>query len=311
MEESVKIARCPGTCGEWVQGARNGIPFLVDCPIDLYSIARVKLSLDKICWSFPPGKEKVSKILKLIRSEKKFSYGGEVQFLAELPIGKGMASSTADMTSAAAAALLAMEELPRPKELANLALKIEPSDSVMFPGITEIAHVDGTYHKVLGPVVPAQFLALDWGGQIDTLSFNARQDLKFHYQKYEKEISNALAAIKEGIERSDLEKMAYGSTMSALCNLEINPKPLFQKFHSFIIRNGGLGVITAHSGTLLAGVFPPGQHLESVIQSAKELFEPSYIDSFNAINGGVDWGDDICMEVTYAGPRKLTAGIRL
>ncbi|MHB1652033.1 MAG: GHMP family kinase ATP-binding protein [Desulfitobacteriaceae bacterium] len=280
-------ARCPGTCGEWVQGAKFGVPFLVDCPIDRYSEAIVEITAPG--WEIPSGKEKVGRALTLLCSENGIPQEGKVSFVTELPIGKGMASSTADIVAAAAALWAAHGVSPESEALARLALRIEPSDSVMFPGITEISHVQGSYYKFLGPTVPAKFLALDWGGEVDTLHFNARQDLAGHYRRHEQEIRRALALVKKGIEEVDLERMVSGGMLSARCNLEINPKPFFAEFQSWVLRNSGFGVITAHSGTLLAGVFSPQTDLRELQWDAQERFMPVYIDMFSARDGGVEF----------------------
>lgn len=280
-------ARCPGTCGEWIQGAKSGEPFLVDCPVDRYS--EVSVELTSLGWNIPLHKTKVNKALQILSLEKNIKQYGIFQFNKEIPIGKGMASSTADIVSATAAFLAALGERPTDKQLARIALNVEPSDSVMFPGITEISHVYGNYHKVLGPVVPAKFLALDWGGEVDTLRFNARIDLSAHYRKHEPEILKAFELIEEGILNADLEKMAMGGKISATCNLEINPKPYFKEFSFWVRERAGLGIITAHSGTLLAGVFPPGMDLEKLKADAVERFSPVFIELLSAQNGGVEF----------------------
>jgi L-threonine kinase len=293
MEFTVGLARCPGTCGEWVQGARNGVPFLIDCPIDRFSEIKVTLSLNAKKWDLPPGKTKVLQVLELIKKDFAFpSLGGRVDFLQQLPEGKGMASSTADISAAAAAALLALGQKPTPECLANLALRIEPSDSVMFPGITEIEHVQRHHHHVLGSSLPALFLALDWGGSVDTKVFNARPGLAEHYRRCEGEIRKAYEIALEGIEQKDLEKLAIAGTRSAQCNLEMNPKHLFKSFLDWVLKNGGLGVVTAHSGTLLAGVFPHSENYERTLRThlgyeAKQRFNPVYLDLFSSHPGGV------------------------
>ncbi|KLU58992.1 L-threonine kinase [Peptococcaceae bacterium CEB3] len=282
-------ARCPGTCGEWVQGARSGIPFLVDCPIDQYAEAVVEVGEDSGNWLVPGEKEKVRKALLLMREERGFSGGGILRFRRELPTGKGMASSTADIVSACAAVAAALGEAVSGRNLARWAFGIEPSDSVMYPGLTEINHIRGSYHQTLGAAVPAGFLALDWGGEVDTLRFNARADLYGHYRKHEFTISRALALVREGIKGGDLEKMAAGSTLSAECNLEVNPKPFFTEFKTWVRSRGGLGLVTAHSGTLIAGVFPPDYALDSLLAEAKERFGPVFAETFRARGGGVEY----------------------
>lgn len=293
MDFAIGLARCPGTCGEWVQGARKGIPFLVDCPIDRFSEARVSLDMHATGWDLPLGKTKALQVLELLKEDLGLpSLSGKVEFLQQLPEGKGMASSTADITAVVAATLIALGEDPVPERLAHFALRIEPSDSVMFPGITEIEHVQRHKHRVLGPSVPALFLALDWGGAIDTRVFNARPGLAEHYRRYEDEIARAYGLAREGIEQIDLEKLAVAGTISARCNLEINLKSQFEPFVAWVLQKGGLGVVTAHSGTLLAGVFPlndfSGQEVRKNLRlEAHQRFTPAYLDLFHSHSGGI------------------------
>ncbi len=293
MDFAVGLVRCPGTCGEWVQGARRGVPFLVDCPIDRFSEARVALSTQATGWDLPLNKIKALQVLELIKENLRLpTLGGKVDFFQQLPEGKGMASSTADITAVAAAALIALGEDPLPERLAKFALRIEPSDSVMFPGITEIEHVQGHNHRVLGSSVPALFLALDWGGAIDTNMFNARPGLAEHYRRYECEIERAYRLAREGIDQRDLEKLATAGTISARCNLEINDKSFFEPFLNWVRQKGGLGVVTAHSGTLLAGVFPQNAFSSEEIRKnlkleAQQQFAPAYLDLFHSHPGGI------------------------
>ncbi|GAB6154391.1 GHMP kinase [Desulfosporosinus burensis] len=293
MDFTVGLARCPGTCGEWVQGARRGVPFLVDCPIDRFSEARVALNLHTNSWDLPLHKTKALQVLELLKANLGLpTLGGKVDFLQQLPEGKGMASSTADITAVAAATLIALGEDPAPERLAHFALQIEPSDSVMFPGITEIEHVQGHNQRVLGSSVPAVFLALDWGGTIDTRVFNARPGLAEHYRRNELEIEKAYRLACEGIEQGDLEKLATAGTISAQCNLEVNYKSFFKPFLTWVKQNGGLGVVTAHSGTLLAGVFPQNGFSAHEVRKnlqfeAQQRFTPAYFDLFNSHPGGI------------------------
>jgi len=293
MDFAVGLARCPGTCGEWVQGARDGVPFLIDCPIDRFSEARVALNMNAAGWDLPQNKLKALQVLELLKDTLGLPrLGGKVEFSLQLPEGKGMASSTADITAVAAATLVALGEEPVPERLADFALQIEPSDSVMFPGITEIEHVQGHSHRLLGSSVPALFLALDWGGTIDTKVFNARPGLAEHYRRYESEIKRAYRLACEGINQGDLEKLASAGTISAQCNLEINSKSYFEPFLSWVRQKGGLGVVTAHSGTLLAGVFPQNglfNHdvCRNLRNEAQQRFTPAYIDLFHSHSGGI------------------------
>ncbi|AFL99669.1 MULTISPECIES: propanediol utilization kinase [Desulfitobacterium] len=302
-------AKCPGTCGEWVQGAKDGIPFLVGCPINRFVEAKAEIlfseptnkrhyahqqELQNWIWELPEGKEKTRQALeRFARSQNLPSLTGKLRMKSQLLVGKGMASSTADMTAAVSAVAHALAIPWEPEEQARLALAIEPSDPIMFPGVTELAHGDGRYIKSLGSKIPAQLLMLDGGGFLDTLAFNARRDLPGHYRKYEFMIKNALALFYEGMDQRDLEKIARASTVSAQCNQDINPKPFFEDFLSWILGRGGLGVIAAHSGTLLAGIFPA--HLSTTekrnLQRESHIqFRPGRVEWVETYDGGIEGG---------------------
>lgn len=292
-------ARCPGTCGEWVQGAKGGIPFLIDCPVDRF--VEVKTHFNKHqanmdssgrrdTWQLPQRKIKTEQALELLANRFGFAGKGKVSFCSELSVGKGMASSTADLSAVMAAVLTSFDISWEPEDLARIALTIEPSDPVMFPGITEFAHLDGKYVRKLGENIPAQLLALDWGGTLDTQCFNARSDLSAHYRKNELLIRKALAVFYEGMDNFDLEKLAYAGTISAQCNQEINPKPYMQELNHHVRGQGGLGMVTAHSGTLLAGVFPPTLSQikkEEILENARLRFNPVRIEWMETGNGGI------------------------
>jgi L-threonine kinase len=300
-------ARCPGTCGEWVQGAKDGVPFLIGCPVDRFveAVAFQFPSLEQQInrdypfesiknWGLPKDKEKTRTVLeKLLKANNFPSSQVKIQLISELPSGKGMASSTADMV----AAMVAVSELLsipwEASSLAQLALEVEPTDPVMFSGITEFAHRDGSYVKSLGPVIPANFLMLDWGGSIDTQSFNAKSGLSVHYRRNELKIKEALLLFYEGMEKGNLEKIAQASTLSAQCNQEINPKPEFENFLSWVVQNGGLGVVTAHSGTILAGIFSAQTSLSSLntLQAEAAMrFQAEKVEWVEANSGGVQGG---------------------
>jgi len=167
------MVKAPGTCGELVQGFLDGSHFLVTCPVDLYSTVSVVL------YRGQPGvlgPEDCPKAIQAVCST--LAYLGKGDLTAELtihsplPRGKGMASSTADVAGAAAATALALGIALTPRELGALAVAVEPSDGVMFPGIALFDHREGRLAQELGPPPPMEVIVLDFGGVVDTLEFN-------------------------------------------------------------------------------------------------------------------------------------------
>ena len=64
-------------------------------------------------------------------------------------------------------------------EVAYVALATGPiSDGIFYPGIVLFDHVHGRIREYLGDALPMYIAIFDVGGEIDTLHFNKRHDLK-------------------------------------------------------------------------------------------------------------------------------------
>ena len=145
----------PGTCGELAQGMLDGVVCMVTCPIDLRSTATVQLSpgdgVVQAPSDSPKAKLAVQATLTVLGEAKT---DARLHLDSPLPRGKGMASSTADVSAAIAATASAAGRELAPEQIAEIALAIEPSDGVMFPGIVLFDHRKGRVSRVLGPPPP-------------------------------------------------------------------------------------------------------------------------------------------------------------
>ena len=87
--------RVPGSCGELVQGICHGTPFLLTCPVPLYSTVCVS---DRPAPSRLP--EKATQAMKVTLAHLQRSvFPYHVSLTSSIPRGKGMASSSADAVS--------------------------------------------------------------------------------------------------------------------------------------------------------------------------------------------------------------------
>ena len=94
------IVRVPGSCGEVMQGFWQGRPFLVTCPIDRYSTVVVCPGTGRLVG----GGAKARRALALGQAYCRCDSLAHDFFLtSELPPGKGMASSSADICAVLAA----------------------------------------------------------------------------------------------------------------------------------------------------------------------------------------------------------------
>lgn len=237
----------PGSCGELVQGYGWGSSFMITCPVDRYSRAESRLSASP---SRLPAKSDAARALTL-RYLGKEHLSVDVHLTSDIPVGKGMASSTADITAVCQATALACGCVLSPEEIAAIAIAIEPSDATFYPGIVQFDYRGGTVIRRLGPSPAAQILVYDCGGEVDTLAFNSRKDLVAMQKENEADIRKAVALCLEGLRSGSVDQIGEAATISAFANQKILYKEALEPFYEAGRRAGGRGVIAAHSGTVL------------------------------------------------------------
>ena len=162
--------RVPGSCGELLQGWHRGEPFLVTCPIARYTTVRAAASLQGLIGLG----EKARCALQLYLREagiEKFPFG--MQLTSELPRGKGMASSSADIAAVLAAASQALGQPLAPEAILCLAVQVEPTDAVFLPGIVCLNQVTGRVQRVYRRLSYPYLTIFDTGGTVDTADCHA------------------------------------------------------------------------------------------------------------------------------------------
>ncbi|MDY6269414.1 MAG: GHMP kinase [Selenomonadaceae bacterium] len=241
MEFSVRV---PGSCGELVQGWMDGEPFLVTCPIERYTTVRVSDRIEGLHGLGRKSLRALELALELVGAES-FPWGMELA--SELPHGKGMASSSADIAAVAAGAALAFGRALTPQEILALAVRIEPTDGVFFPSVVRMNQVTGTVLEAY-PQMPRFWIAVfDTGGAIDTVALHKRR-----LPQAERPWARILPRLHQGT-----DDVAQAAQQSAIWQDDILPKPQFPAFTVAVNDAGACGLCAAHSGTVLGALFPP------------------------------------------------------
>lgn len=255
--KTTAAATAPGSCGELAQGLIDGAHYLISCPIDVYATASVEVSAGTGGVYAPPDAPKSRQAVELtLECLGRSDVTVNLSLSGSLPRGKGMASSTADVSAsiaATAAALGRMSDIT-PSEIARLSLLIEPSDGLMLPGISLIDHRNGTEARTLGAAPPMRVVILDFGGDIDTLEF-INVDREATLRRLQPRFEEALAMIVGGIDDGRAEDVAAGATLSAVANQQVLYKPQLEVVINMANRLGALGVNVAHSGTVIGMLF--------------------------------------------------------
>lgn len=287
-------ARAPGTCGELVEGTIDGKNFLISCPIDLWSEITFKNSSEESeednCFKadmfLSKTRQAISTALPLLSIENtKFSISRE----STIPEGKGMGSSTADISAGLAAAARAYNKDISSCFIADIALGVEPSDATMYPGIYLFDHKNGLLRHYLNAPLPADIVVLDPGGQIDTMKFNSSKSLAELNAKKEPLVRKAYKLVVEGLHEKDLEKVGRGATISAEANQELLLKPELENIIIWAQEIKSFGVIAAHSGTVIGVLLSPGisRDKDEVVEFFKKKLKNFNVLSTKMIGGGV------------------------
>ena len=281
MKLTVKV---PGSCGELVQGTREGVPFLVTCPVNLYTTVTVT---DEAVYKKGLGAKAEKALERTLHylGEASFPYG--ITLSSELPIGKGMASSSADIAAVCyAVAAVFGHEITAP-EVSRIAAGIEPTDGIFFDGVVRLNHMTGECYEPLGELPRMQIAIFDTGGAVDTLAFHQREDLSELSVKNEEQTEAALALLKEP---RTAESIAAAATKSALANQAILHKAQLLDIITEARELGALGVNVAHSGTILGVLFSPEcKKLFVETQAAvlqKKFPHLTFLQSAELISGG-------------------------
>ena len=282
-------ASAPGSCGELAQGMLRGDYFLVSCPIDMRSTASVEITPGSGDIRAPAAAPKARRAVALTLAHFcRADIDARLRLQSPLPRGKGMASSTADVAAAIAATAAALDAPMPPALIAQLALRVEPSDGIMLPGIAVFDHKRGKLARALGDPPPMRVLALDFGGGVDTLAFN-RVNRDRALKRLQPAFAEALALIKRGIRDGSATEVGAGATLSALANQPLLYKPQLAAALRLAREVNGLGVNAAHSGAALGILLPDDPELaaHAETRARQRLRGIQRIHNRRVIGGGV------------------------
>lgn len=285
----VAIAVAPATCGELVQGVMDERDFLITSPIDWF--ARVTVELHALGgMEVLPGGD-FSKVVRAVRSTlERLGRGGagaRVRIESTVPRGKGLASSSADLTAAIHATLEAAGSPAPPYLVSQLAVAVEPTDGVFFSGTAMYDHVQGRLIELLGEPPPLAFMVVDSGGQVDTVSFD-RGRSRANARRHAAELARAVRLVRCGFRDRHPGLVAQGATISARCNQHVLLKPELETLLEGTAEAGALGVNCAHSGTVLGVMFDPtrtdGEQLHRRV--AELVGEKRILGTYRLVSGG-------------------------
>lgn len=236
-----------GTFGELVQGEIDETPFLITLPIRWGTRAIFAATGSDSIEVWPSHRKKAAKAAQILLAEWRKPPGGVLIIQSLLPIGKGMASSSADIVATFRAVAACFNRSLSTRQMAQLAARLEPSDGIMYPGVVAFNPLTGQLLERLGNMPSALIVGVLGHGRINTEDHHRHRTP--YSSQHQLKLKEALKLARQGIHLHDPDLIGQAGYYSAEVEVERNPDPCLSEILK-IAREEATGIIIAHSGTV-------------------------------------------------------------
>jgi L-threonine kinase len=262
------------------------MPFSVTCPVDFYSRVRVELRPGGPGVAATEECEKtIAAVRRTLAHLRQAKLRAEVRVSSPIPRGRGLGSSSADLSAAIAATALALGEELSPYDIAQIALSIEPTGGVMVPGLALFDHRAGMVRESLGAPPPMEIVALDFGGTPSS----SMDDRTRRWRAVHDQTDQALNLIRRGIEDKSPALVGQGATIAAEAAGRIEGRPRLEDLVAFAREVGAVGVNGGQqsgvSGVLLDATQRRGK--STYIKARQAFPDAETVYHFRVLSGGV------------------------
>lgn len=281
---------CPASCGEFVQGILGKEEYLSSYAIDLYSTAMIEEKINDI--NIGPSKSRIAieKVFERFNLPIGESKNISLNIYSKIPVGKGMASSSADIGATIVATLSLIGKYLSSEEISKIASTIEPTDSTYIKKNVIFNPLNGEIIKYLGNIKNSKVIILEPNKTLNTIKIrNTPNYEKIKFQNKEI-ISEAFYLLEEGIKNNDLYLVGKASTLSSLANENIHKKQGLKEIIEISQNYGSYGVNVAHSGTVIGILIDKSMNDQRLIELLKRYKIDSVyknIYTLNIIDGGI------------------------
>ena len=261
---------CPASCGEFVQGILDNEEYLSSYAINLFSVATLEESKDII----NKGPSKSRRAMELVF--EKFNIPIEdtknisLNIKSQIPIGKGMASSTADIGATIKATLSMLNKTLTGEEISKLAVKIEATDSLLLNQHSIFNPLTADVKKYLGGINDTKVVILEPDDILNTKLIRTMPDYKSYKMQNKEIIKTSFDLLDEGLLKNDLNLIGRACTYSGLANENIHKKPFLKEIIEISDRFGCYGINIAHSGTVIGVLMHKEMDDKRIIQYLRD-----------------------------------------
>lgn len=267
---------CPASCGEFVQGILDREEYLSSYAINMFSIATLEEKQENINLGPKKSRKAIEKVFERFNIPLRECKNISLNINSNIPIGKGMASSTADIGSTIKATLSMLNKDLGDEEISCIASEIEPTDSILLYKNSIFNPVNGQVKKYLSTLNNGRVIILEPDEILETSIIRSNPnylDIKLENKAI---INKSFNLLEEGLREQDLKLIGKACTLSSLANENIHKKPHLNKIIEISNKMGAYGVNIAHSGTVIGILIDNKMDHERIINHLKEISLDDY-----------------------------------
>lgn len=282
-------ARCPASCGELLQGWILGGERLISCPIDWFSYVCINEG-KPLRSERPRMRQMLKSVLHYLDYPATLAAQLQIDFYSSIPVGKGLASSTADIAATAQATARFLGHELRHQELAKLCVAIEPTDSTIFNDLTLFDHRKGDVLHTFTHFPKVEILLLESPEVVLTQDYH-KLDREHYLLANQTQLMQAWQLMQTACDTQDPRRLGEATTLSAAASQSLLAKPHFEQFMRLIDETGIYGLNVAHSGSVVGLLYDSlhhdRDHLLWWLQAHNITQAYPTIHQVTMINGGV------------------------
>lgn len=264
--------------------------YLCSYAVDMYSTVCIEEKLQDINIGHYKSRKAIEKVFERFNIPIKESKNLSLDIYSEIPVGKGMASSSADIGATIKATASLLGKSLTGEEISKLAAQIEPTDSIFIEQNNIFNPLNGQVIKYLGNIQNGRVVILEPHKILSTMKIRSNPNYKNIKKQNSEVIKEAFSILEDGIRTNNLSLVGRACTLSSLANENIDKKPGIKEIIEISQNYGAYGVNIAHSGTVVGILIDKFMIDTKLIQRLKEANLDSFynkIYTLDIIDGGI------------------------
>ena len=275
---------CPASCGEFVQGILDNEEYLSSYAIDMFSIASLEEKKEDINLGSKKSRKAIEKVFEKFNIPIEESKNISLDLKSNIPIGKGMASSTADIGATIKATLSILNKKLNDEEISLIASEIEPTDSIILYKNSIFNPINGSVKKYLSSFDNGRVIILEPKEVLETKIIRSNPNYLNIKLENKSIIKKSFNLLEKGLENNDLKLIGEACTLSSLANENIHKKPYLNEIIEISQNMNAYGVNIAHSGTVIGILIDKNMDYERIINHLNNLPLSDYYKKIHLAN---------------------------